>query len=77
MKRSLLIKDIDAIKNIYLKAFVEAIISTIGLLIAVFIIYSFMKTPLPNLLTFGLGAFVSFYLVKLILFRILQKPKTK
>jgi hypothetical protein len=77
IKHSILKEDIKEIKNIYKKAFIESIISSIGLLISVIIVYACTKTALPNLFAFVFGAFTCFYLVKIILFKILQKPTSK
>lgn len=61
--------------NIFKKAFIEAMVSSIGLVIGVFIVYLLMKATQPNLLILGLTAFASFYLVKVLLFKIRQNKK--
>lgn len=61
--------------NIFKKAFIEAMVSSIGLVIGVFIVYLLMKATQPNLLILGLTDFASFYLVKVLLFKIRQNKK--
>jgi hypothetical protein len=77
LKRSRLLKSNRISKQVYLSALLEAVISSIGLLAAVLIVNSFTETALSDLLTFGLGAFTCFYLVRLWVFKSQQKPAAK
>lgn len=77
LKRSRLLKGNGRSKHIYLSALLEAVNSSIGLLAAVLIVNFFTETALSDLLTFGLGAFACFYLVRLLVFKSQQKPAAK
>lgn len=74
LKHSRFMKASGGANHVYLTVLLEALISSIGLLAAVLIVYSFTETALPSLITFGLGAFICFFLMKLLFFKMQQKP---
>jgi hypothetical protein len=71
-KRSRLLKDKGRTNPVFLTVLLEAVISAIGLLLAVLIVNQFTDTAVSNLVAFGLGSFACFFLVKLVVLK--RKP---
>lgn len=63
----------DNTENIYAKIFVKSVIFSICLVLANFVLYSYSKKSQPNLLTMGYTAFVVFYAVSLVIYKIKER----
>ncbi|WP_242216658.1 hypothetical protein [Bacillus cereus group sp. BfR-BA-01380] len=59
-------------ENIFTKSLVSAIFSSLCFIIAVFLVYSVVKHPLPNLLLLSVVSFPCFYLARVTRYKIQQ-----
>ncbi|SFD57992.1 hypothetical protein SAMN04488168_15319 [Bacillus sp. 491mf] len=59
-------------ENIFKKSLISAIFSSVCLVIAVFLVYSFVKHPLPNLLLLSVVSFPCFHLARITRYKIQQ-----